>query len=78
VTLDHDSMMIAGMRFSNPDVEARIQHALLRDGVVTLADLLKRSEREVLEIRGIGRVCLAEIVVKLKSLGLTLREERSW
>lgn len=72
-------MLIKDMRFANKDVDARIRNALMRTQIYTLSQLLQHSEKELLQIQGFGTVCLAELTVKLKGMGLTLRgEENTW
>lgn len=78
-TMEPDKMLIKDMRFANKDVDARIRNVLLREGVDTLSQLLQHTEEELREFRGLGAVCLAELTVKLKGMGLTLRgEEKTW
>lgn len=75
---DPDKMLIADMHFDNTVVGTRIRNVLQKQGVVTLADLLKLSEEELLDMRNFGWISLAELTAKLSSMGLHLRKEVRW
>lgn len=76
--LNPADMLIADMEFSNRIVGARIRNVLRREGVRTLDQLLKFTEGELLDMRNFGTVCLAELTVKLKRMGLSLQPERRY
>jgi DNA-directed RNA polymerase alpha subunit len=69
-------MMIADMTgFLDPKVGTRIKNRLRREGVSTLEELLQWSERDLLDLPWLGNICLAQLTLKLKTLGFELRRE---
>ncbi len=54
------------------DFSIRGLHCFEMSGIKTLADLVRKSEKEVQEIKNLGRATLKEIKTKLSELGLTL------
>lgn len=75
---DARELLIKDMSFANKDVQARIRNALQDAGIHTLAQLLEHTEQDLLGISRFGNVCLAELTVKLKSMGLSLRQPNTW
>jgi DNA-directed RNA polymerase subunit alpha len=53
----------------------RSENCLLRGGIHTIGDLLRKSRDELLKIRNLGKVSLKEIDEKLEIAGLKLREK---
>jgi DNA-directed RNA polymerase subunit alpha len=53
----------------------RASNCLESEKVLTVGDLLDKTERQLMEVRNLGRTSLEEIQVKLASLGLSLRTE---
>lgn len=51
----------------------RASNCLESEKVLTVGDLLDKSEQELLEVRNLGRTSLTEIQAKLASLGLSLK-----
>jgi DNA-directed RNA polymerase subunit alpha len=54
------------------DLSVRASNCLENQGIKTLADLVKMSEREMLQIRNLGKTSLKEIKKKLADIGLSL------
>lgn len=50
-------------------------YALDRNQIYVTGDLVKRSERDLLDIRNIGRKYVADIKTAIEPLGLRLRED---
>ncbi|MGH2739505.1 MAG: DNA-directed RNA polymerase subunit alpha [Actinomycetota bacterium] len=56
-------------------LSVRAYNCLKREGIDTVADLVDRSERELMDIRNFGAKSIDEVKDKLAELGLSLREE---
>lgn len=76
--LEPNKMLISDMRFSNKIVGTRIINILRNYGIHNLAQLLTRTEEDLLDMRNFGAISLAELTVKLKRLGFELRKEEKW
>jgi len=59
------------------DFSVRVFNCLRKEGIDTLGDLITRSEDELVRIRNFGHRSLEEVVQKLTTLGLSLREPPS-
>ena len=46
-----------------------------RAGIQTVEDLTKKSEDDMLKVRNLGRKSLDEVIAKLESYGLSLRNK---
>ncbi len=57
------------------DLSVRSYNCLKRAGINTVAELCSRTEDEMMKVRNLGRKSLEEVVEKLTSLGMGLREE---
>lgn len=58
----------------NKWVTTRVRNVLGQNGIHTLGDLLRYREDELLGMRNFGAISLAEVVAKLDSMGLKLKE----
>ena len=58
------------------ELTIRSENCLLRGGIQTVGDLLQTTRDDLLKIRNLGKISLAEIEDKLKSYGYTLREKK--
>jgi DNA-directed RNA polymerase subunit alpha len=56
-------------------LSSRTLNALLNNGVKTVGGIVKKSEKSLSELEGMGDKALAEIKKKIKKLGLELKEE---
>jgi DNA-directed RNA polymerase subunit alpha len=52
--------------------QCRITNALRNDNIETVAQLIEKSEAELMRIPNFGRVCIAEIKTRLAEFGLRL------
>ena len=50
-------------------------NCLKRAGINTVEDLSSKSEDDMMKVRNLGRKSLEEVINKLQSLGLALRDE---
>lgn len=57
------------------DLSVRAYNCLKRAGILTLHDLIDKSENEMMKIRNLGKKSLKEVIDKVKSMGLTFRDE---
>lgn len=57
------------------DLSVRSTNCMKRAGIRTVADLVDRTEKEMISIRNLGRGAYVEIENKLHSMGLSFREE---
>lgn len=55
------------------DLSVRSFNCLKRAGINTVADLINRTEEDMMKVRNLGRKSLEEVMNKLASLGLSLR-----
>ena len=57
------------------DLSVRAYNCLKRAGILTLHDLIDKSENEMMKIRNLGKKSLKEVMDKVKSMGLKFRDE---
>lgn len=69
------NLQIQDMRFTNKWIGTRVRNALQGAGIHTLGDLLERTPVELMGIPHFGAISLAEVVAKLDSMGLKLRDQ---
>ena len=63
------------MTIEELDMSVRSFNCLKRAGIDTVEDLVSRSEDEMIKVRNLGKKSLEEVILKLESLGLTLRND---
>jgi DNA-directed RNA polymerase subunit alpha len=56
------------------DFSVRSYNCLKREGVMTVGDLIQRTEQDLLDIRNFGQKSIDEVKQKLAAMGLGLRE----
>ncbi len=57
------------------DLSVRAYNCLKRAGILTLHDLIDKSENEMMKIRNLGKKSLKEVMDKVKSMNLSFRKE---
>ena len=57
------------------DFSVRAYNCLKRAGILTLRDLVEKSENEMMKIRNLGKKSLKEVMDKVKDMGLSFRNE---
>lgn len=57
------------------DLSVRAYNCLKRAGILTLHDLVDKSENEMMKIRNLGKKSLKEVIDKVKSMGLSFRDD---
>ena len=63
------------MTIEELDLSVRSFNCLKRAGIDTVEDLVSRSEDEMIKVRNLGRKSLEEVILKLTSLGLSLKKD---
>ncbi|OIQ59033.1 DNA-directed RNA polymerase subunit alpha [Moorella thermoacetica] len=61
------------MSIEELDLSVRSYNCLKRAGINTVAELLQRSEEDMMKVRNLGKKSLEEVTQKLSELGLSLR-----
>ena len=70
-----EDLLIEEMTFHhNKWITTRVRNVLRQNNIHTLGDLLKYNEYELHDMRNLGAISLANIKVKLESMGLKLKE----
>ena len=72
---DKAQATVLGMTIEELDFSVRSFNCLKRAGINTVEDLISKSEDEMMKVRNLGRKSLEEVINKLQSLGLALRDE---
>ena len=57
------------------DFSVRAYNCLKRANILTLNDLVEKSENEMMKIRNLGKKSLKEVIDKVKDMGLSFRKE---
>ena len=63
------------MTLDDMDLSVRSYNCLKRAGIQTVGDLTDKSEEDMLKVRNLGRKSLDEVIAKLESYGLSLRNK---
>jgi len=63
------------MTIEDMDLSVRSYNCLKRAGIQTVEDLTKKTEDDMLRVRNLGRKSLDEVIAKLESLNLSLRNK---
>ncbi len=66
---------ILEMSIDEMDLSVRSYNCLKRAGIQTVEDITLRSEDDMLKVRNLGRKSLDEVIAKLESYGLSLRNK---
>ena len=72
---DKGQEKVLEMTIEELDLSVRSFNCLKRAGINTVADLVDKSEEEMMKVRNLGRKSLEEVINKLASLGFTLQSE---
>ena len=74
-TEDDKQQQILKMVIEEMDLSVRSYNCLKRANIHTVEDLTKKTEDDMLKVRNLGRKALDEVIQKLESYGLALREQ---
>jgi len=66
---------ILEMAVEDLDLTIRSYHCLKRANIHTVEDLIKKTEDDMLKVRNLGKKSLLEVIAKLESLGLSLKDK---
>ena len=72
---DKGKEKVLEMTIEELDLSVRAFNCLKRAGINTVADLINKSEDEMMKVRNLGRKSLEEVMAKLDSLGFTLTKD---
>ena len=70
-----DRIKIREMSIEDMDLSVRSYNCLKRANIHTLDDLTKKTEDDMLKVRNLGKKSLDEVIYKLSTYGLTLKEK---
>ena len=74
-TEDDKQQQILKMAIEEMDLSVRSYNCLKRANIHTVEDLTKKTEDDMLKVRNLGRKSLEEVIQKLESYGLALRQQ---
>ena len=63
------------MTIEELDLSVRSFNCLKRAGINTVEDLANKTQDDMIKVRNLGKKSLDEVIAKLESLGLSLKEE---
>ena len=69
------SVKILETSIDDLDFSVRAYNCLKRANILTLKDLVDKSENEMMKIRNLGKKSLKEVIDKVKDMGLNFRDE---
>ena len=65
------------MTIDDMDLSVRSYNCLKRANINTVADLISKTEDEMMKVRNLGRKSLEEVIGKLEAMGLSLADEEN-
>ena len=68
---------VLDMTIEELDLSVRSFNCLKRANINTVADLISKTEDEVMKVRNLGRKSLEEVIGKLEAMGLSLADEEN-
>ena len=72
---DDKQQQILKMAIEDMDLSVRSYNCLKRANIHTVEDLTKKTEEDMLKVRNLGRKSLEEVIQKLESYGLSLKQQ---
>ena len=72
---DNAKEKVLEMNIDELELSVRSYNCLKRAEINTVADLMQKSEDDMIKVRNLGRKSLEEVKKKLQELGLTLAEK---
>ena len=73
---DKAQQTVLSMTIEELDFSVRSFNCLKRAGINTVEDLIAKTEDDMMKVRNLGRKSLEEVINKLESLGLALRDDK--
>lgn len=74
---EDNTSKVMEMTIEDLDLSVRSYNCLKRAEINTVADLMQKSEDDMIKVRNLGRKSLEEVKKKLQELGLTLAEKNN-
>ena len=74
-TEDDKQQQVLRMAIEEMDLSVRSYNCLKRANIHTVEDLTKKTQDDMLKVRNLGRKSLEEVINKLDSYGLALKEQ---
>ena len=68
---------VLDMTIEELDLSVRSFNCLKRANINTVADLISKTENEMMKVRNLGRKSLEEVIGKLEAMGLSLADEEN-
>ena len=68
---------VLDMTIEELDLSVRSFNCLKRANITTVADLISKTEDEMMKVRNLGRKSLEEVIGKLEAMGLSLADEEN-
>ena len=68
---------VLDMTIEELDLSVRSFNCLKRANIITVADLISKTEDEMMKVRNLGRKSLEEVIGKLEAMGLSLADEEN-
>lgn len=76
ISKDNDKQVkVLEMPIEEMDLSVRSYNCLKRANINTVEDLIKKSKNDMLKVRNLGLKSIDEVVNKLESYGLSLRND---
>lgn len=66
---------VFGMTIEEMDLSVRSFNCLKRAGINTVEDLTNKTQDDMIKVRNLGKKSLEEVITKLESLGLSLKDD---
>ena len=63
------------MTIEELDLSVRSFNCLKRAGINTVADLISKTQEDMMKVRNLGRKSLEEVIAKLDSFGYSLKSD---
>ena len=72
---ENKQVKVLEMPIEDMDLSVRSYNCLKRANINTIEDLTKKSKDDMLKVRNLGQKSLEEVIYKLESYGLSLRND---
>ena len=72
---ENENEKVLDLTIDELDLSVRSFNCLKRAGINTVADLIAKSEEDMMKVRNLGRKSLEEVIAKLDSFGFTLKKD---
>ena len=73
-TKSDENVKVLEMNIDELELSVRSYNCLKRAGINTVEELTNKTSEDMMKVRNLGRKSLDEVLLKLKELGLKLKE----